>query len=47
MFTDMKISEDLNNKFTQFLEPNKTDVGISFSVLVLQVNTKTRLDFQF
>lgn len=36
MFTDMKISEDLNNKFTQFLEPNKTDVGISFSVLVLQ-----------
>ena len=38
MFTDMKISDDLNKKFGQFLEKNNTDVGISFSLLVLQVS---------
>eukprot|EP00794_Sanderia_malayensis_P003681 gene3681-4198_t len=36
MFLDMKISEDNNNKFSQFLLQNKTDVGINFSVLVLK-----------
>eukprot|EP00795_Rhopilema_esculentum_P014441 gene14441-5499_t len=36
MFTDMKVSEDLNNKFFHFLEENEYDVGINFSLLVLQ-----------
>ena len=37
MFTDMRVSEDLNNNFSQYLDKNKSDVGISFSLLVLQV----------
>lgn len=36
MFTDMTISADLNGKFTNFLKSSNTNVGINFSLLVLQ-----------
>ena len=37
MFTDMSISADLNMKFTGFVQEEKVDVGVNFSILVLQV----------
>jgi len=36
MFTDIKVSEDLNSKFFVRLDGMQADVGISFSLLVLQ-----------
>jgi len=36
MFTDMSISSDLNQKFSHHLEKSNTDLGINFSLLVLQ-----------
>ena len=38
MFTDMSISSDLNNSFTDFLSSSKTNLGINFSLLVLTVS---------
>lgn len=41
MFSDMNINVDLNNKFATFLKEDGTpvDLGVSFSILVLQVTT--------
>jgi cullin 2 len=36
MFTDITVSEDLNEKFTNFCTQENTSVGIDFSILVLQ-----------
>ena len=37
MFTDMSVSSDLNNKFNNFLKMDNIDLGISFSIYILQV----------
>ena len=39
MFTDMSISADLNNKFSDFTTKENIDLGVNFSILVLQVGT--------
>lgn len=36
MFTDMSVSADLNNKFNAFLKQDNIDLGINFSIYVLQ-----------
>ncbi|XP_064647338.1 cullin-2-like [Lineus longissimus] len=36
MFTDMSISSDLNNKFSEFIKEEKHELGVNFSILVLQ-----------
>ncbi|XP_073990982.1 cullin 2 [Rhodnius prolixus] len=36
MFTDISVSNDLNNKFTTFLKQDNIDLGINFSIYVLQ-----------
>lgn len=36
MFTDISVSADLNNKFTAFLKKENIDLGINFSIYVLQ-----------
>ncbi|XP_069703724.1 cullin-2 isoform X1 [Periplaneta americana] len=36
MFTDISVSSDLNNKFNNFLKLDNIDLGISFSIYVLQ-----------
>jgi len=36
MFTDMAISTDLNSQFSKFLDSSDTQLGINFSLLVLQ-----------
>jgi len=36
MFTDMSVSSDLNNKFNNFLKMDNIDLGISFSIYILQ-----------
>lgn len=36
MFTDMSVSADLNNKFNTFLKQDNIDLGINFSIYVLQ-----------
>ncbi|XP_076327537.1 cullin-2-like isoform X2 [Tachypleus tridentatus] len=36
MFTDMSVSGDLNNKFTSYLRTENIDLGINFSIYVLQ-----------
>uniref|UniRef100_T1JK90 Cullin family profile domain-containing protein n=1 Tax=Strigamia maritima TaxID=126957 RepID=T1JK90_STRMM len=36
MFTDMSVSADLNNKFSSFLKSETAELGISFSIYVLQ-----------
>ncbi|XP_041478352.1 cullin-2-like [Lytechinus variegatus] len=35
MFTDMGVSDDLNNKFARFCQEKETDLGINFSIYVL------------
>jgi hypothetical protein len=37
MFTDISVSNDLNNKFNAFLRKDCIDLGINFSIYVLQV----------
>jgi cullin 2 len=37
MFTDMSISSDLNNKFSDFMKKEEHELGVNFSILVLQV----------
>ena len=40
MFTDMNISSGLNNDFSEFLKrQNNSDLGVNFSISVLQVST--------
>ena len=39
MFTDMNLSNGLNVKFAEYLQNNATDLGLSFSIMVLQVST--------
>lgn len=36
MFTDMSVSADLNNKFSSHLKTEEIDLGINFSIYVLQ-----------
>ncbi|CAH0549205.1 unnamed protein product [Brassicogethes aeneus] len=36
MFTDMSVSTDLNNKFSAYLKKSSIDLGINFSIYVLQ-----------
>uniref|UniRef100_A0A1B6HVB3 Cullin-2 n=1 Tax=Homalodisca liturata TaxID=320908 RepID=A0A1B6HVB3_9HEMI len=36
MFTDISVSTDLNNKFSAFLKKDSYDLGINFSIYVLQ-----------
>lgn len=36
MFTDMSVSTDLNAKFQTHLKQEKTELGVNFSVYVLQ-----------
>ncbi|XP_054268118.1 cullin-2-like isoform X1 [Macrosteles quadrilineatus] len=36
MFTDISVSTDLNNKFSAFLKKDNIDLGINFSIYVLQ-----------
>lgn len=36
MFTDMSVSSDLNNKFNVYIKSEKIDLGISFSIYILQ-----------
>ncbi|KAL1115891.1 hypothetical protein AAG570_006180 [Ranatra chinensis] len=36
MFTDISLSNDLNNKFNSFLKTDGIDLGINFSIYVLQ-----------
>lgn len=36
MFTDIKLSDDLNNQFSQWCRSHSTELGISFSIFVLQ-----------
>lgn len=38
MFTDMNISRDLNKKFEDFCKSKNLDIGVGFSILVLQVS---------
>merc|ERR1712088_914937 len=36
MFTDISLAEDLNTKFSNFLQEEKSEVGINYFVRVLQ-----------
>lgn len=38
MFTDVSVSQDLNNKFNDYLYKKGITLGISFNMLVLQVS---------
>lgn len=40
MFTDISLSTDLNVKFNAHLKADSIDLGINFSIYVLQVSTK-------
>ena len=46
MFTDMNLSNGLNVKFAEYLQNNATDLGLSFSIMVLQVSTVSVLVLQ-
>ena len=46
MFTDMSLSDDLNASFGEFLK-EKTPLGLSFTVQILQVRKKRRLGTLF
>lgn len=36
MFTDINVSEDLNEKFTNYCRDENNILGIDFSILILQ-----------
>lgn len=38
MFTDISVSSDLNNKFNTYLKDESLELGINFSIYVLQVS---------
>ena len=38
MFTDVSLSNDLNVKFSNYLKKKETDLGLTFSIMVLQVS---------
>jgi hypothetical protein len=37
MFTDMNVSKDLNEKFTQYCNEKSIQLVIDFTILILQV----------
>jgi hypothetical protein len=37
MFTDMNVSQDLNEKFGGYCKENSIQLGIDFTILILQV----------
>jgi len=39
MFTDVSLRNDLNGKFAEYVNDCETDLGLTFSVMVLQVTT--------
>lgn len=39
MFTDISVSGDLNNQFNEFLKKDSIELGINFSIYVLQVKS--------
>jgi len=41
MFTDVNLSSDLNSKFADFVRNDGTDLGLTFSIMVLQVRPST------
>jgi len=45
MFTDISVSTDLNAKFSAYLKSEKIDLGINFSIYVLQVSLTFLADF--
>ena len=38
MFTDVNLSNDLNGKFAEYVKSDGTDLGLTFSIMVLQVS---------
>lgn len=38
MFTDVSVSVDLNSRFMEYLREQNTELGINFSISVLQVS---------
>jgi len=38
MFTDVNLSNDLNVKFAEYVKNKGTVLGLTFSIMVLQVN---------
>lgn len=38
MFTDVSVSVDLNGRFMEYLREQNTELGINFSISVLQVS---------
>jgi cullin 2 len=43
MFTDMSVSQDLNNKFNDQIKENNVDLGVNFTIQVLQVSASDEL----
>ena len=41
MFTDMNVSQDLNEKFSEYCKDINIQLGIDFTILILQVNIET------
>lgn len=39
MFTDVNLSNDLNVKFAEYVKGSDTELGLTFSIMVLQVTT--------
>jgi len=39
MFTDVNLSNDLNVKFAEYIKNKQTDLGLTFSIMVLQVGS--------
>ena len=42
MFTDVNLSNDLNGKFAEYVKSDGTDLGLTFSIMVLQVSLTGR-----
>ena len=40
MFTDMNVSKDLNEKFSQYCDEKNIQLVIDFTILILQVSIK-------
>ena len=43
MFTDVNLSNDLNGKFAEYVKSHGTDLGLTFSIMVLQVTAAALL----
>jgi len=44
MFTDVNLSNDLNGKFAEYVKSDGTDLGLTFSIMVLQVSESNGTD---